>query len=554
MSTTRAARWLIGVLTASATVAMTLFALPAVAGAVAQGGAPAGPGSPAATPRGAAPGSLIAAGTVVADSGFQLSKDGFSFENYGNEPGVQNLTPAEMEAIYGPAVCASQEGGVCQLTPPAANVMTEWNKAMDGGHCYGMAVTALLLFKGQLNPEAYGGQSASQMPFAGNGALQHRIAQSFVFQDFPSVTSGQIGGTPDHVLKALIARLQATGPESWTIGFYKSDRTGGHEVTPFKVVDDGNGQYSIEIYDNNYPGEVRTIHVDTLTNSWSYVASTNPNVPADRYTGNAHTKTLELSPTLPGTKVQPCPFCSDEQAGDYAPAAGAPAAATPAGTPAPSAGTGAPTRTITLEASPNNHGHLVLTDPQGRQTGFVGGRFVNHIPGVKVLFPILNTDFREAEEPTYEVPVGFPLQVTLDGGALRQRSVSTLDVTGPAYDTAISHIVLRPGQRDRFELASDSPQISYRPAGAGSPQVSLGVDTATADYRLSLQTRGMQAGQRVSFDLRLHNLVIDAHTQSVPTTYRVRLVREDASGTGPPVQRTLHLGAHATTRVPYTTW
>ncbi len=547
MQTPRALRWFVAT-AALMTEGMTLFALPATAGAGVQGGL-----GPRKSPPVGAPGNLdaqshSARGSVVADSGFSVSKDGFSFPNYGEEPGVENLTPTEMEAIFGPAVCASQRGGTCRLTPPAATVLNEWNATMNGGHCYGMSVTALLFFKKQLSPAAYGGTSASNLRFGGNAAFQRRIAQSFVFQYFPSVTKEAIGGTPRRVLEALIARLRVSGPESWTIGFFKSNFTGGHAVTPFKVVDYGKGKYGIKIYDNNFPGAVHTIRVNTRTNSWSYVASTEPNAPADWYSGNAATKTLFLFPTLPGTRVQPCGFCSHERAPDYAPAADEPQDG-----PSPS-GTGPGVRLIALGARPDDHGHLVLTDPQGQKTGFVGGRFVNLIPGVKVLFPMLDKDFSEAEEPIYEVPTGFPLAVTLDGSSLRRRSVSSLEVAGPAYTTTIDHIVLQPKQRDFFDLASDSPHISYRLAGSRSPRVILGVDTTQADYSLAIKPHGVQAGRRLSFDLRLHDLVIDARSQPSPTTYEVRLVREVSSGPEPPVRRTLKLAAHSSVAVPYPAW
>ena len=81
-------------------------------------------------------------GDVVADSGFRPWVDGFGFENYGNDVGPQNMTPAEVEDIFGSQVCASGTGADCELIPTAAKWMEVENERMAGGHCMGFPVTA----------------------------------------------------------------------------------------------------------------------------------------------------------------------------------------------------------------------------------------------------------------------------------------------------------------------------------------------------------------------------------------------------------------------------
>lgn len=81
-------------------------------------------------------------GDVVADSGFRPWVDGFGFENYGNDVGPQNMTPAEVEGIFGSQVCASGTGADCELIPTAAKWMEVENERMAGGHCMGFSVTA----------------------------------------------------------------------------------------------------------------------------------------------------------------------------------------------------------------------------------------------------------------------------------------------------------------------------------------------------------------------------------------------------------------------------
>ena len=58
--------------------------------------------------------------------------DSFGFFNYGGEEGVVNLTPVEMQRMFGSDLCANVANG-CTLTPPARQWMMQMNEAMAGG-------------------------------------------------------------------------------------------------------------------------------------------------------------------------------------------------------------------------------------------------------------------------------------------------------------------------------------------------------------------------------------------------------------------------------------
>lgn len=503
--------------------------------------------SATAFPLDAAPASAQGGG-VLADSGFRPAPDGFSFENYGNAPGVTDLTPAEMQALFGNDVCASTTDGVCTLTPVAEQQMNDWNNGMQGGHCAGMSVTALLLFTGFLAPSAFGESTTGALTLAQNQSLQRRIAQSFVYQSLASVDSATIRGTPNQVLEALITRLNQTKAgsrsESWGLGFYKPNMSGGHEVTPFAVVDNGDGIDAIKLYDNNYPGETRELTVNTKTDSWTYNGSTNPKEPSDLYTGNAQTKTLEISPTNPGNNTQPCPFCAVQ--GPNAPSL---TAARLTGS------SSSPTREFTLEADPSNHGHLLFTDPQGRQTGYRDGQFVNHIPGAQLIFPKLNIDYGESEEPTYVFPANDPLSIVLDGARLKKASETTFSEIGPAFATSIQGINLKRGERDTFKVPADSPQISFRAGRAQLPTARLEVDESGVDYAVQVaSSTPIAARARVVFALHLGSLVIDASNLSTPSTYQGTLTRVNSNGDGPPAAKTFQVGAHGHLTIPFAEW
>ena len=107
-----------------------------------------------------------------ADSGFRPEVDGFSFPNYGGDAGFTDMTPAEMQRMFGDAVCASTVGGECILTPPANQWMDQMNQYMAGGHCEGMAVLSMLMYFNQIDPAEFGGSSAHDLDIASNEPLQ----------------------------------------------------------------------------------------------------------------------------------------------------------------------------------------------------------------------------------------------------------------------------------------------------------------------------------------------------------------------------------------------
>ncbi|MGI9188064.1 MAG: hypothetical protein ACR2J9_11220 [Gaiellales bacterium] len=59
--------------------------------------------------------------------------------------------------------------------------------------------------------------------------------------------------------------------------------TGGHAITPIALSDRGGGLFDIAVWDNNFPGRVRAVHVDTNANggkgSMEYPMFASPSTP-----------------------------------------------------------------------------------------------------------------------------------------------------------------------------------------------------------------------------------------------------------------------------------
>jgi hypothetical protein len=328
----------------------------------------------------------VGEGAIIADAGFRASYNGFGFPNYGDEFGYANLTSTEMIRIFGDGVCytAVSDLGECELIPNAQMWMEETNSYMAGGHCEGMAVLSAALFAGAFDPAFFGADFPTDLVLDGNDVLQREIALWWALQGVSPVPDTGIYGTPTEVVSALVDGLNAG--ELYTIGIYAPDGTGGHAITPYAVVDMGDGFYRILVYDNNYPFEERFIELDANTDSWVYTGSTNPSEPETGYYGDASTQTLSIYTIASRFEESLCPFCGD------------------------AAMSGAEGSYGSLNL--NGYGHMVVTDDQGNQTGFVNGAYVTNIPGSSIRYPHNGA----ARAPEIRIPsnVVYNVQITSD--------------------------------------------------------------------------------------------------------------------------------------------
>lgn len=488
------------------------------------------------------------ADTTVADNGFRPSPDGFSFENYDNDAGYENLTPAEMQKLFGSGVCgdrarativepapslASPSGapsrasqpsapsggpsgppaftgsaGNCTLTPPAQQWMDTQNKSMGGGHCNGFAVLTEQLYKNQFEP--FGAGSPYSYQIKDNPALQRAIAYTFVYQVLDSVVSKRVKGTPNQILNKLKAALNTSNPETYTLGIYKPDGSGGHAITPFAVVDHGGGIFGVQVYDNNYPGKTREVVFNTTANTWSYNAAINPTVAPELYSGTARNPGIELDPTTPGEGVQPCPFCQPGGAASEASAT--------------------QFDTVQLTGNVHYHTHLVIRDRSGHQVGVVNGKIVNTFPGAQVQPTLAFSDYSETQEPAYLVPIR-TVSITVDGSFLQHTDTETLSSVGAGQDVAIQNLKIGPGQRDVLNLNGGVQQMSFttpKGASSGSPVLRIGADSSRADYALILKLVSFHPGATLHVKLNQAKQLITLYATGNPgrATYVLSAVKE----------------------------
>jgi len=278
-------------------------------------------------------------GTVVSDSGFRPYPHGFPIPNWGDResfiesqliygtPGrlsLQSLQSGKVQSptalnslslrrMFGDGVCRNVKAidpktGSCELIFGAELLVDMIETSAEGGHCFGMAVVAAALYNGQLPANQVGASglginAANQM---GQPAVQS-ITRLYGTQLFdPAIkTAFMADKAPSEILQTLIADLQG-GTVPYVLSFIGSD--GGHAVTPFAILDRGNGLFDIAVYDNNFPMRARAVTVDTVAETFTYRSSLNPSTPGIEWS-TQNDSVLGLVPIDLTLKTQSCPVC-----------------------------------------------------------------------------------------------------------------------------------------------------------------------------------------------------------------------------------------------------
>jgi hypothetical protein len=447
------------------------------------------------------------------NSGFDPKVNGFSFENYGNQNRT-NLTPVEMQRMFGNAVCANTAGGDCALTPAAKAWMDKQNNDMDGGHCEGFAVLSNLMYYGQSDPNNFGASTTNGLAIENNTLLQREIAYWFVTQATVPGSETVINASPKAVVDTLLQALALgkNANEWYVIGIYKyvnGKLTAGHAITPIGVLNKGNGVYHIAVYDNNYPNETRYVIVNTINNTWEYEAAINPQVQSELYKGDASTKSLEVVTISPRLTTQQCHFCQTAALG--------------------------PQAEQFYEISMDGTADLLIVDENGKRIGTVNGQFVNEISGASAkpirLIDIFNSDL----EPVYKVPVSTSFEVILDASQLTQPVTASVSIIGPGYVFEVEDVWLEAGATDSilFDTLNGKYHISYLTDSNETPEVLVGLETTGADFAFLARAAELQ-GAGDTFDLTLDPTAgtfnIDTTNNTEQGIYDYLVLRLDDTG------------------------
>ncbi len=454
-----------------------------------------------------------------ADTGFRPDSHGFSFENYGDNIQVSNLTPVEMQRLFGDQVCASMAGGECVLTPPAKQWMEQINDYMSGGHCEGMAVLSMLMYSNHVDVGNFGGSTAQELSI-NDEALQREIAMWWATQATWPAATVKINETPSAVVDALIETYTSypSPQEEWVMGIYMADFSGGHAITPYAVVDQGGGIYHIMVYDNNWPNEERVVEVDYNANTWKYQAAINPDAPESLYEGNADTHTLEIVGISARLQQQDCDFCA-------------------------SGGSSGMNRGRGLAAPAENEdfnqiwlkgqADLQIVTEDGKRIGFFDGEFINEIEGASGENMKFGVDIWDVDnEPVYKIPVGVQFSITVDASRATEGITSDVAMIGPGYNLVVADLYLDPGTSDTITVSPDGTMLAYSTEYNDAPDMIFGVETPAADYEFIVAALDIESGAEFVIELDLENGYLSVNTDNTTEygVYEIVMYRIDDEG------------------------
>ncbi len=437
----------------------------------------------AAPARGAEPG---AQGTVVADTGFRPTPNGFSFANWGGSEKPQaNLTVADAQCLFGNDVCARVTGGRCEPTPAARMWIAEMNKEMREGHCEGLAVLSAAFFAGQRQPQTYGGKTAYELKES-NSALLRTVSTFFVTQSLEPVYSAM-----DQTLRLSIREIVDTlvqamksRQEVYTLGIFGEDD--GHAITPYAVEDVGKGRYLIHVYDNNYPGVGNVVEVDTGADKWRYAAAAlNPAEAAAPWEGTSGA--MALTPLSARFKPLVCPFCAADAPNSLCAGPGSPQGpaqptrtpAQPTRTPAqPARAPARPPRTPPRAPAPAGPSSVItsancdqvsVVDKKSRsRAAFAQGKMASQIPGVKV------TRRLGSRGCAVQLPPGSQYDVSVAGRPGQPAQPLDATVFRPGQVISLGGGAVTAGRVESMGIGDTS--FSYRPSSGATPTFAMATD------------------------------------------------------------------------------
>jgi hypothetical protein len=430
--------------------------------------------------------SVFLEGAEINDSGFRPNIDGFSFQNYAEDPVTVDLTPAELQRMFGDKVCASTAGGKCTLTYPAERWMNQAISAMKSGHCEGIAVLSSLLYYNKTSPALFGGSSVIDLSLQ-EVLLQREIGYWWTTQVTSPGGSKKVLESPQAVLDTLASAF-ANGSgsgEMWVMGIYLPDGSGGHAITPYAVEDRGNGTARILVYDNNWPKDSRFIEVDTLTNSWRYLASASLDEPDSLYSGNASTRNLEIVSLSSRLEQQQCDFCGEGSSAANESAAGS---------------------TKNIQIWQSGKARALVTDESGQRVGLLeSGQLVNEIPGAEIRnlkFGLvgIGSDY----PPVILLPLALinasHLAINISSTANgSQKNQADTAIIAPGFALACSVPDLGQGQQQRMDLFSEGE--AYNVSIGANRQLSPTISIDTDYQRITLSGLKIDPSGRINISM-----------------------------------------------------
>lgn len=249
-------------------------------------------------------------GKMCIDNGFRIKADDFSFSNWGRSTEADaNVTIQTLVDLFGhSAVCIDGPSTECVMRPTTVQKLEEWNNALAGGRCEGLATLSTRFLLKLDDPTTFVSTATRVADLQrGNQLLDSTIVYWWTTQFLTEVSDRAATSRTKSPLQLVDDLIQGLANGiGYTVGIYFG--SSGHAVTPFAVTHRGN-DFIIHVYDNNFPGVRKEIVVNGSSNTWTYAAArAQPDGSTIDWTGTIGT--LELTPMSSRKGPFKCSFCS----------------------------------------------------------------------------------------------------------------------------------------------------------------------------------------------------------------------------------------------------
>ena len=253
-------------------------------------------------------------GKMCVDNGFRIKADDFSFSNWGRSTEADaNVTIQTLIDLFGhSAVCIDGPSTECVMRPTTVQKLEEWNNALAGGRCEGLATLSTRFLLKLDDPTTFKPDATRVADLQrGNQLLDSTIVYWWATQFLTEVSDRAATSRTKSPLQLVDDLIQGlANGVGYTVGLYFG--SSGHAVTPFAVTHRGD-DFIIHVYDNNFPGVRKEIVVNGSANSWTYTAArAQPDGSSVDWTGTMGT--VELTPMSSRKGPFKCSFCATSSA------------------------------------------------------------------------------------------------------------------------------------------------------------------------------------------------------------------------------------------------
>jgi len=480
-------------------------------------------------------------GTVVADSGFRPYPNGFSFTNYGADMRVNQVLFAQptplpangqptlavamdsttMRQTFGNGVCLpgqdlSKTSG-CTLTQSAEvvqNLAAGWGA---GGHCYGLSTMAAAFFNGQVTPGALSTGAVNSLTTL-NDTAQRSILRALVAQYFSAT-----GTRPSSMADAITTLRSVLTPGHVPVTLLIYGPVGGHALTPFAVLDKGNGLFDIAVYDSNIPNQMRAVHVDTVNNNWQYLGAIDPTSANALSWDSAQPKTSLLLGSIDNSvKVQNCVFCQNNSSQSVV--SFSPVSST-------NAGLYDNIKLLAADGQPLDPKAYVLIPP------------TNPIQGGLVQGPVLRVNY------------GTAYAISISGAAVENRQPFAVTVVGKGSTQSVSLGSVTPDTSAQVTVGALSRSVAVVGKSFQTASVAQTTEQAGVSYKFSAtQQSADNAGNVYSRVIADKKEVVFRDIQGKATNWTLRISSANNKGKSAYIATGVYTPAGTVLEVEYPTW